>query len=502
MWDVCFENSRVSRKARIFSDHFPLFLEAGSFLWGPSPFRFCNSWLVSSDSNQIIVETVSNSNFQGWAGFILHEQLRSVKLAVKAWNIAAQAKVKKKTEKSLMSKLEKYDSVAELIGLNQEELNSRAALQAELLSIYQNEERNFIQKSKLNWLSLGDENTGFFHRFLNAKKRRNLITELKDDDGVVSTSFRDIERLVLEFFESLYTRIPGDRFIPINSNWSCVSSIQNEALVTQFSVEEIFKALKALGNNKAPSPDGFTVKFLITQWSIFKDIFKSLMSDFHRNGRLDACIQENFICLVQKKENVTLVKDFRPISLTTLAYKVVAKVLSERLKQVMDAIISPTQSAFIEGRQILDPILIANEAVEDYRAKRKKGWILKLDLEKAFDRVNWNFLEKNLSLKKFSSKWASWIMGCLKIPKYSIFINGKPRGRITASRGIRQGDPLSPFLFLLVSEVLGEIINKLHINSQFEGFLVGKDLIHLPLLQFVDDTLLFCMYDVKMLLKL
>lgn len=390
-----------------------------------------------------------------------------------------------------MSKLEKYDSVAELIGLNQEELNSRAALQAELLSIYQNEERNFIQKSKLNWLSSGDENTGFFHRFLNAKKRRNLITELKNDDGVVSTSFRDIERLVLEFFESLYTRIPGDRFIPINSNWSCVSSIQNEALVTQFSVEEIFKALKALGNNKAPSPDGFTVKFLITQWSIFKDIFKSLMSDFHRNGRLNACIQENFICLVQKKENVTLVKDFRPISLTTLAYKVVAKVLSERLKQVMDAIISPTQSAFIEGRQILDPILIANEAVEDYRAKRKKGWILKLDLEKAFDRVNWNFLEKNLSLKKFSSKWISWIMGCLKNPKYSVFINGKPRGRITASRGIRQGDPLSPFLFLLVSEVLGEIINKLHINSQFEGFLVGKDLIHLPLLQFVDDTLLF-----------
>ena len=123
-------------------------------------------------------------------------------------------------------------------------------------------------------------------------------------------------------------------------------------------------------------------------------------------------------------------------------------------------------------------------------------------MEKAFDRVNWNFLDKNLSLKKFSSKWISLIMGCLKNPKYSVFINGKPRGRIIASRGIRQGDPLSPFLFLLVSEVLGEIINKLHINSQFEGFLVGKDLIHLPLLQFVDDTLLFCKYDVKMLLKL
>ena len=134
-------------------------------------------------------------------------------------------------------------------------------------------------------------------------------------------------------------------------------------------MEEIFKTLKALGRNKAPSPDGFTAEFLINHWSIFKDIFKS----FHKNGRLNVCIQENFICLVHKKENATLVKDFRPISLTTLAYKVVAKVLSECLKHVMDAIISPTQSAFIKGRQILDPILIAYEAVvEDYRENGKK----------------------------------------------------------------------------------------------------------------------------------
>ena len=281
-----------------------------------------------------------------------------------------------------------------------------------------------------------------------------------------------------------------------------MASIQNVTLVAQFTVEEIFKALKALGSNKASGPDGFTVEFLLKHWSIFKDMFESLMDDFHINGKLNACIQENFICLVQKKENATLVKDFRPISPTTLTYKVVAKVLSECLKQVINAIINPSQSAFIEGRHILDPILIANEAVEDYRAKRKKGWILKLDLEKAFHRVDWNFLEKILSFKIFSPKWVSWIMGCIKSPKFSLFINGKPRGRITASRGIRQGDPLSPFLFLLVSEVLGEIISKLHSSRQFEGFLVGKDSIHLSLLQFADDTLLFCKYDVNVLFKL
>ncbi|XP_038903533.1 uncharacterized protein LOC120090100 [Benincasa hispida] len=97
-------------------------------------------------------------------------------------------------------------------------------------------------------------------------------------------------------------------------------------------------------------------------------------------------------------------------------------VLAERLKLVMPSIIAPSQSAFTEGRQILDPILIANEAVEDYRVKKKKGWILKLDMEKAFNRVDWDFLEKVLRNKNFSQKLIEWIMGCVKNPMFSVFI--------------------------------------------------------------------------------
>ena len=136
---------------------------------------------------------------------------------------------------------------------------------------------------------------------------------------------------------------------------------------------------------------------------------------------------------------------------------------------------------------------------EEYRIKKKKGWILKLDLEKAFDRVDWGFLEKVLQGKNFDSKWTSWIMGCIINPKFSIFINGRPRGRVQASRGVRQGDPLSPFLFLLVSEVLSSLISRLHKIKKFEGFIVGKNKVHVPILQFADDTLLFCKYDFDML---
>lgn len=99
----------------------------------------------------------------------------------------------------------------------------------------------------------------------------------------------------------------------------------------------------------------------------------------------------------------------------------------------------------------------------------------------------------------FHPKWIEWINGCTQNPKFLVFINGKPRGHIQASRGIRQGDPLSPFLFLIISKVLNNLVHKAHDNGLYEGFLVGKDKMHLLILQFADDTLLFCKNDDAML---
>ena len=109
--------------------------------------------------------------------------------------------------------------------------------------------------------------------------------------------------------------------------------------------------------------------------------------------------------------------------------------------------------------------------------------------------MDWKFLEKVVRKKNFDTKWILWIMGCIKNPKYSVFINGRPRGRISTSRGLRQGDPLSPFLFLLISEVLSNLFSNLYEKEMFEGFVVGKDKIHISILQFAGDTLLFCKFD-------
>ena len=196
-----------------------------------------------------------------------------------------------------------------------------------------------------------------------------------------------------------------------------------------------------MGKNRASGSGGFTVEFFIKLWDMIKDNFSSLFIEFYENGRLNACIKENIICLIKEKEDAIKVRDFRPISLTTLLYKLIAKVLAERWKLFMPSIIAPSWSAFLEGQQILDPILIANEIVEEYRPTKKQGWIIKVDLEKVFDRVDCG-LEKVMHQIFFDHKWLNWVMGCVKNPMYSVFINRRLRGRIHASRGLRQGDLL------------------------------------------------------------
>lgn len=149
----------------------------------------------------------------------------------------------------------------------------------------------------------------------------------------------------------------------------------------------------------------------------------------------------------------------------------------------MPSLIANTQSAFIGDCQILDPVLIANEAVEGYRARKKKGWVLKLDLEKGFNRVDWSYLESSLPMMGFHPKWIEWIDGCIRNAMFFVFINGRPRGRNSATRGIQQGDLLSPFSFLIISELLSSLISQIHGNGLFEGLLVGKDKMHLSILQ-------------------
>jgi hypothetical protein len=171
-------------------------------------------------------------------------------------------------------------------------------------------------------------------------------------------------------------------------------------------------------------------------------------------------------------------------------YKIIAKVLANRLKGVLDKIISKTQSAFIKVKQILDPILIANESLDSRRRSGEPSILCKMDVEKACDHVNWDFLLYMLKRCGFGAKWCSWISFCISSVRFSFLVNGSPEGFFDSSQGIRQGDPLSPLLFVFVMEALSCTLSAGINDGLLEGFKVGN--VAVSHLLFADDTLIFC----------
>jgi hypothetical protein len=162
---------------------------------------------------------------------------------------------------------------------------------------------------------------------------------------------------------------------------------------------------------------------------------------------------------------------------------------------VLPQIISPYQSAFIPGQLITDNILVAFEALHSMngRKKGKEGYMaLKLDISKAYDRVEWAFLEEMMKKMGFAPRWIEIIMICVKTVSYSVLINGKPYGHIKSTRGLRQGDPLSPYLFIICVEGLINLMRKAKMNREVLGFPISRGGVKISHLFFADDSLLFC----------
>ena len=176
-------------------------------------------------------------------------------------------------------------------------------------------------------------------------------------------------------------------------------------------------------------------------------------------------------------------------------YKLLSKVLANRLRVVLDNLISETQNSFVGGRQILDSVLIANECLDSRLKSRIPGVVCKLDIEKAYDHVNWEALFYLLGRMGFGLKWRGWIKACVSTVRFSVLVNGSLEGFFGSSRGLRQGDPLSPLLFLLITEVLSRLLKKTEEYNLIRSFYVGAVNsfgVSISHLLFADDTILFC----------
>ncbi|KAL0012182.1 hypothetical protein SO802_007290 [Lithocarpus litseifolius] len=246
---------------------------------------------------------------------------------------------------------------------------------------------------------------------------------------------------------------------------------------------------------KAPGPDGMSAIFFQKYWDVVGNDISSMVLNVLNSNMSLAEINKTNISLIPKTKCPSKMSEFRPISLCNVIYKLVSKVLANRLKKILPHIISENQSAFLSGRLISDNVLVGFELMHYLEHKREgieSFLAVKLDMSKAFDRVEWVFIEKVMERLSFHEKWIGMIMQCISTVSYSILINGVAYGCIMPTRGIRQGDPLSPYLFLLCAEGFSSMICQAVRRQLLSGVSICRGCPMVTHLFFADDSLLFC----------
>lgn len=269
-----------------------------------------------------------------------------------------------------------------------------------------------------------------------------------------------------------------------------MSDDDNKLLNACVTLPEIEKILKLCAKDKSPGPDGWNVEFFLQFWDLFGSEVLALVEESRLTGHVSGGLNSTFIALIPKISKTTSFSDYRPISLCNFLYKIISKIIAERLKPWLSRIISPEQFGFLKDTQIFDAIGAAQEGIHSIKDKKIKPSLLKVDLSKAYDRVDWGYLRLLLLHIGMCGTVVEWILACVTSVNFAVLMNGSPSGFFQCSRGLRQGCPLSPLLFLLVIEGLSRSIRLAKERGIIKGVIIYGNL-SLTHLLFVDDVLLF-----------
>ena len=501
-WEEHFPDLIQKRLPRLLSDHFPICLETAHLERGKAPFRFENMWLRSEGFSDVIKQWWGEARVYGFASYVVANKLKFIKGKLKVWNreVFGDIRTKKDAALSIINALDlKEDSV----GLTSDELLQRKGAKDEWSKFTLMEEVSWRQKSRALWLKEGDRNTKFFHRMANLHRKFNHLSCVVVD-GVQYEGLHEMKTAIHEFYKYLFTESEHWRPKLDGMSLPALRVVDKELLEQAFTEEEVVKALLDCCGDKAPGPDGMSMAFLQSNWDTVRVDVMRVFSEFFSSGRFVRSLNATFIGLIPKKANAENIRDFRPISMVGCIYKLLSKVLAHRLRGVIGDLISGNQNAFVGGRQILDAVLLANELIDSRIKSRKAGVVCKLDIEKAYDHVNWDFLLYVMKRMGFGERWIGWIRHCISSASYAVLVNGSPTEFFSASRGIRQGDPLSPLLFLLVMEVFTRMIEAGSSAGLVSGFSVGSGNATMSIshLLFADDTIIFCDNDCDQMVNL
>nr|GEZ79698.1 RNA-directed DNA polymerase, eukaryota, reverse transcriptase zinc-binding domain protein [Tanacetum cinerariifolium] len=424
---------------RFLSDHRPILLREAVLDFGPTPFRLWNGARQSEKNKRRV----------------LQQELGHLDLSIDKGNTSVSI---------LQQRMEVCKSLKEMDKLISMEM---------------------AQKAKIKWAVEGDENSKYYHGILN-RKRNQLAIRGVLSDGVWEERPNVVKNEFFNHFRIRFDRPNSVRPILEMDFPNCLSTTQKEDLEAVVSNEEIKKAVWDCGADKSPGPDGFTFGFFKRLWDLIESDVVAAVKSFFESGIFYKGCNSSFIALIPKIPNAKFVKDFRQICLIGSLYKIISKVLANRLVLVLDDLVNEVQSAFVADKQILDGPFILNEVYQWCKAKRKQSFVLKIDFEKAYDSVRWDYVGDVLRKFGFGEKWCGWIHECFHSSRGSVLVNGSPSIEFQFYKGLKQGDPLAPFLFILVMESLHLSFNRvvdaglcIHVSkSKLMGIAVNDDCVH------------------------
>ena len=323
-----------------------------------------------------------------------------------------------------------------------------------------------------------------------------MITRIWDKHGRWCEDKDSIANVAVTYFEDIYSTSNPNLIDEVTvAIPTIVTDEMNVELSKNFTREEIVIALKQIHPTKSPGPNGMSTLFFQKYWDFIGSNVSNMVLNALNSGMSFDVINKTNIALIPKTNNPKRMTDFRPISLCNVIYKLISKTLANRLKVFLPLIIIENQSAFTADKLITNNVLIAYELMHYLKHKREgKDYFMatKLDMSKTFDRVEWGFIEGVMRKIGFNEEWISLVMRCISSISYSVIINGETFGNIFPSRGLRQGDPLLPYLFLLCAKGLSTLLYEATRNQLLNGISLGRGCPKITHLFFVDDSLLFC----------
>ena len=348
-------------------------------------------------------------------------------------------------------------------------------------------------RSRAQWLEQGERPSRYFFKLERERIAKSEVKSILNSDGIEVFTREELERAHVDFYSKLFTDEPinpdcqKQLFDVLNTSLSDSDRVACEGTL---SLAELTSSLKTLNTDKAPGPDGFTAEFYVKFWSLLGPLLTEVISACFADGHLCESMKSSMTRLIYKKRgDIKDLKNWRPISLLNADYKICSKAITLRLSKVLDSIVDPDQTCSIPGRSITSNANMLRDVLEYIEQTDETGILLSLDQEKAFDRVNRCFLMDLLKHFGFGPDFCRWIDTFYAGANMRIILNGWLTRPIPLQRGVRQGDSLSPLLYVLCVEVLACLIRN---SKSVRGFLLpGAKGKHFKVRQYADDTTSF-----------